>query len=76
MEALKAELALKRKSLADVSDSRPNKYMRRGDIEKMRLEQERKEAEEKAKAKQQESSQAASSSAESSKVCFCCMQSH
>lgn len=50
MDALKAEIALKRKNLTDNND-RPNKYMRRGDIEKMRLEQERKEAEETAKKK-------------------------
>lgn len=66
MEALKAELALKRKSLATEGD-RPNKYMRRGDIEKMRLEQERKEAEEKAKARQQEKS--SSSTLAGTKVC-------
>lgn len=53
MEALKAELALKRKSLATEGE-RPNKYVRRGDIEKMRLEKERREAEEKKKANQLE----------------------
>lgn len=46
MEALKAEIALKRKSVNN-DTSRPAKYMRRGDVEKMKEEQERKEREEK-----------------------------
>jgi pre-mRNA-splicing factor 18 len=51
MDALKAEIASKRKALQDeplVAD-RPNKYMRRGDIERLREEKERKEKEEKQK---------------------------
>lgn len=49
MDALKAEIAVKRKAIQDdpMTGTRPNKYMRRGDIEKLREEQERKEREEK-----------------------------
>jgi pre-mRNA-splicing factor 18 len=49
MDALKAEIASKRKALENVP-SRPNKYMRRGDIERMKEEEERKAREEAAKA--------------------------
>ncbi|KAI0346328.1 Prp18-domain-containing protein [Trametopsis cervina] len=47
MDALKAELALKRKTLetAAAPDGRPSKYMRRGDLERLKEEQERKEKE-------------------------------
>ncbi|CAE6431873.1 unnamed protein product [Rhizoctonia solani] len=48
MDFLKAEIAAKRKSTDD-SGSRPQKYMRKGDIE--RLKREQKEAEEEAKRK-------------------------
>ncbi|CAE6364422.1 unnamed protein product [Rhizoctonia solani] len=48
MDFLKAEIAAKRKS-ADDTSSRPQKYMRKGDIE--RLKREQKEAEEQAKHK-------------------------
>jgi pre-mRNA-splicing factor 18 len=48
MDALKAEIASKRKTL-DNASQRPNKYMRRGDIEKMKEEEERKAREEAAK---------------------------
>ncbi|KAI0059175.1 Prp18-domain-containing protein [Artomyces pyxidatus] len=41
MDALKAEIASKRKALDDVP-TRPNKYMRKGDIERMKEEEERK----------------------------------
>lgn len=49
MDALKAEIALKRKTLQDTpaGDGRPTKYMRRGDIERLKEEQERKAREEK-----------------------------
>jgi pre-mRNA-splicing factor 18 len=49
MDALKAEIASKRKTLQDdlVESSRPTKYMRRGDIEKLKEEQELKAREEK-----------------------------
>jgi hypothetical protein len=48
MDALKAEIASKRKALQDdpVVSSRPTKYMRRGDIERLKQEQEREEREE------------------------------
>lgn len=49
MDALKAEIAVKRKAIQDdsLSSSRPTKYMRKGELEKLRLEQELKEKEEK-----------------------------
>ena len=48
MDALKAEIASKRKILQDdsVESLRPTKYMRRGDIERLKQEQELKEREE------------------------------
>ncbi|KAI0774965.1 pre-mRNA splicing factor [Trametes elegans] len=49
MDALKAEIAVKRKAL-DIpapEGARPTKYMRRGELERLREEQERKEREEK-----------------------------
>src|SRR5216683_2462122 len=48
MDALRAEIASKRKTL-DNGTSRPNKYMRRGDIERMKEEEEQKAREEAAK---------------------------
>jgi predicted Holliday junction resolvase-like endonuclease len=48
MDALKAEIASKRKAL-DNETQRPNKYMRRGDIERMKEEEESKAREEAAK---------------------------
>ena len=61
MDALKAEIAVKRKAFQDdpYLSSRPNKYMRKGEIEELRLEQESKEKEEKA-AKEQLEKQAVS----------------
>lgn len=50
MDALKAEIASKRKALDAPTQQRPNKYMRRGDIEKLKEEEERKAREEKAAA--------------------------
>ncbi|KZT02893.1 Prp18-domain-containing protein [Laetiporus sulphureus 93-53] len=49
MDALKAEIAVKRKALREdpVLAQRPTKYMRRGDIERLKEERERKEREEK-----------------------------
>lgn len=48
MDALKAELASKRKAfdVPPAADARPTKYMRRGDIERLKEEQERKAKEE------------------------------
>ena len=40
MEALKAEIALKRKAAQD-GPSRPAKYLRRGEVEKLKEEEER-----------------------------------
>jgi pre-mRNA-splicing factor 18 len=45
MDALKAEIATKRKTL-EGDGGRPNKYMRKGDIERMKEEKERQEREE------------------------------
>ena len=46
MDALKAELAKKRKAAEEAEGSRPQKYMRRGDIERLKADAERaKEAE-------------------------------
>ena len=52
MDALKAEIATKRKALTEdpILASRPTKYLRRGEIEKMKEEQERKAREEKEQA--------------------------
>ncbi|OBZ72261.1 Pre-mRNA-splicing factor 18 [Grifola frondosa] len=49
MDALKAEIVLKRKALEPSDGAKPSKYMRRGDIERLKEEQERKEKEEKEK---------------------------
>ncbi|KAK7686135.1 hypothetical protein QCA50_010947 [Cerrena zonata] len=55
MDALMAEIALKRKTMDDVpAAARPTKYMRRGDIERLKEEQERKEREEKEAKKREE----------------------
>ncbi|KZT29927.1 Prp18-domain-containing protein [Neolentinus lepideus HHB14362 ss-1] len=52
MEALKAEIASKRKALEDpVLVSRPNKYVRRGELERLREEKEMEEREERARQK-------------------------
>ena len=40
MEALKAEIASKRKAIQDDPIDRPSKYMKRGDLERLREEQE------------------------------------
>lgn len=53
MEALKAEVAAKRKALQD-DTGRPTKYMRRGDIERLQEEQQVKEAKEREEATRRE----------------------
>jgi pre-mRNA-splicing factor 18 len=55
MDFLKAEIATKRKILDDdpANGNRPNKYMRRGEVEKLKEEQERKEREAKEKERQE-----------------------
>jgi pre-mRNA-splicing factor 18 len=58
MDALKAEIASKRKAF-DNGPSRPNKYMRRGDIERMKEEEGRKAREEAAKNAEDEAAQKA-----------------
>lgn len=42
MDALKAEIASKRKIVEESSLARPTKYMRRGELERLREEQEQK----------------------------------
>lgn len=54
MDGLLAEISAKRKAIQD--DQRPNKYMRRGDIEKLKEEKERKEKEERETALQHKKS--------------------
>ena len=60
MDALKAEIALKRKTLHGLPAERPTKYMRRGDIERLKEEQERKILEEKRAREEVERKEAAS----------------
>lgn len=43
MDFLKAEIANKKRDLEHAEPSRPNKYMRRGDIEKLRKQEEEEE---------------------------------
>ncbi|KZS92357.1 Prp18-domain-containing protein [Sistotremastrum niveocremeum HHB9708] len=54
MDLLKAELANKRKALESETADRPKKYLRRGEIERLKAEEERKAAEEKAKQAEEE----------------------
>ena len=63
MDALKAEIASKRKVLQDepLLAERPTKYMRRGDIERLRQEQEQ-NAQDKRKREEAERGQAADTS--------------
>ncbi|KAH9018481.1 Prp18 domain-containing protein [Lactarius pseudohatsudake] len=58
MDALKAEIASKRKA-RDNGPPRPNKYMRRGDIERMKEEEERKAREDAVKKAEAKAEQAA-----------------
>lgn len=53
MDALKAEIALKRKSVGTDIGSRPTKYMRRGDIERIKQEEEQKAKQERAREEQE-----------------------
>lgn len=54
MDALKAEIALKRKTLESDISSRPTKYLRRADIERIKQEEEQKAKQEKARLAQEE----------------------
>ncbi|KAK0469972.1 Prp18 domain-containing protein [Desarmillaria tabescens] len=67
MDALKAEIASKRKALEGGSSERPTKYMRRGDLERLKEEQERKEREE-AEAKEQATREEAEAKAAAAKA--------
>jgi hypothetical protein len=70
MDGLKAAIAAKRKALEE--DPRPNKYMRKGDIERMKEEQAQTKREEELAAKRSEDQprlSAAVANPSSSKVC-------
>lgn len=56
MDALKAEIAAKRKA-TETDTGRPKKYMRKGDVERMRLEEEQREKEEKDRAAREKEEQ-------------------
>ncbi|KAF9474677.1 Prp18-domain-containing protein [Pholiota conissans] len=66
MDALKAEIASKRKAIQDDPIAgRPNKYMRRGDIERLREEAEQKASDEKRKQEEEEAERKAAVERES-----------
>lgn len=67
MEALKAEVAAKRKALQD-DTGRPTKYMRRGDIERLQEEQQVKEAKEREDATRREAEAEAEAQAVAAKA--------
>lgn len=72
LDALKSEIAVKRKLTADDA-ARPSKYMRRGELEKLKEEQERKEKEGKEKQKrkkEQEEREAAEAKARLKVSCY------
>lgn len=72
MNGLLAEIATKRKSLAvDNSDERPSKYMRRGEIERLKEEKERKAKEQQASQDRaaKEAAQAKAAAEKAAKVC-------
>ncbi len=71
MDALKAEIASKRKAIQDDPlASRPNKYMRRGDIERLREQEAQKARDEKLELEQAEAAavQSAKDAREEAKV--------
>ena len=75
MDALKAELAAKRKAIEDDPiPGRQTKYMRRGDLDRLKEEQERKVREEKAAAEKeaQAEREAKALATKASKVCVLC----
>lgn len=70
MDALKAELALKRKTLdASPADARPTKYMRKGDLAKLQEQQARSAREEKERLAIEESKKEPSPAPLDTKVC-------
>ncbi|KIM62786.1 hypothetical protein SCLCIDRAFT_1214906 [Scleroderma citrinum Foug A] len=54
MDALKAEIAVKRKAVEGDRSSRPTKYLRRGELERLKEEEERKAREEKERVAREE----------------------
>jgi hypothetical protein len=71
MDALKAEVALKRKNI-DSDVPRPTKYMRRGEIERLKEEQEQREKQEKLAQKKaaEDEAEAKRLAAKAAKVCI------
>ena len=75
MDAFMAEINLKRKAMTDVpAATRPTKYMRKGDLERLKEEQEQKEREQKEALKREElerkQKQEAEKAAKRAKVCL------
>ncbi|KAF9223559.1 Prp18-domain-containing protein [Gyrodon lividus] len=68
MDALKAEIALKRKTVETDLTLRPTKYMRRGEIERVKQEEEQRAKEEKERTTQEEARKKAEAAAEKAKV--------
>lgn len=69
MDILKAEIAAKRKAV-EVDTDRPKKYMRKGDIERMRLEEEQRAREEKERAAREKEEQESQAKVRSIAVTF------
>lgn len=67
MDALKAEIAIKRKAVEGDRSSRPTKYLRRGEIERLKEEEERKAREEKERIVQEEAQRKAETTTTRSK---------
>ncbi|KIK80971.1 hypothetical protein PAXRUDRAFT_28016 [Paxillus rubicundulus Ve08.2h10] len=67
MDALKAEIAFKRKTAGADINSRPTKYMRRGEIERMKQEEEQRAKGEKERIVQEETRKEAEAAAENAK---------
>jgi pre-mRNA-splicing factor 18 len=67
MDALKAEIALKRKPTETDLTSRPTKYMRRGDIERIKQEEEQRAKEKREQTAQEEARKKAEGAAEKAK---------
>lgn len=76
MDALKAEIALKRKYVQNDAEMRPSKYVRRGELERMKEEEDRRAREEKEKERAAEQAAerdaALAKSKQKKKVTSCC----
>lgn len=70
MDALKAEIALKRKTLdASPAEARPTKYMRKGDLAKLQEEEEARKAREEKERLAAEQAKESTPAARLAKVC-------